>query len=301
VTTRRLVFLLTVILLGAAMTAPAAAQAIAPVAPLVSAADLDRVRTLYGSAAYEEALAAMPSVNGEAVRTDLEQYRALCLLALGREQEAVATVERLVRDNPMYLPAAGDTTPRLQAIFAAARSKLVPDLAKAAYGDGKAAYESKNRDVAHGAFKRTIELIDSLPNAGKTSLADLRLLAGEFLTLSVPPPAPVSPPAPPAPAAPDKAKPAASGEFAGPIAVREQLPLWKPPDTAARRTEYLGLLRIQIDAEGRVTSAAIVKGSHPAFDVAAVTAAKSWLYKPATRGGLPVASSKEIQVRLVPQ
>ena len=296
-TTFRFSLPLTVVLLVAAMTG-AAAQEIPLVPPLISAVDMDRVRALYGSAAYEEALAAMPVVNGEGVRTDLEQYRALCLLALGREQDAVATVERLVRDNPTYLPAAGDTSPRMQGIFAAARSKLVPDLAKAAYAEGKAAYESKNRDVAHSAFKRTTELIDSLPEAAKTSLTDLRLLAGEFLTLTAP--APVVAPEPPPPAA-DPPKPAPAGDFIGPIAVREQLPTWNPPDNAARRSEYLGLLRIQIDAEGRVTSAAIVKGTHPAFDVAALTAAKLWLYKPAMRGGQPVASSKEIQVRLVPK
>ncbi len=290
---------LTVVLLGAAMTGAAAAQAVPPVPSLINAVDIDRVRALYGSAAYEEALAAMPAVNGESVRTDLEQYRALCLLALGREKDAVATVERLVRDNPTYLPAAGDISPRMQTIFAAARLKLVPALAKAAYGEAKAAYESRNREGAHAAFKQTVELIDSLPATEQAPLADLRLLAGEFLKLSAPPAAPA--PEPAALPAEPPSKPAVAGEFIGPIAVRERLPSWIPPDSSARRTEYLGLLRIQIDAEGRVTSAVIVTGSHPKYDVAVVSAAKQWLYKPATRGGQPVASSKEIQVRLIPQ
>ena len=290
-----------VLLLVTAFSPLAAAQQIPAVPQLASAIDIDRVRALYGAAAYEEALAAMPAVNGESVGTDLEQYRALCLLALGREKEAVATVERLVRDNPMYVPSASDTSPRMQSIFTSARSKLVPQIAKQAYAEAKGAYEAKNRDAAHAAFKRTIELIESLPDAEKALLADLRLLAGEFLTLSAPPPAPAPPP-PPAPtstASNRSGKPEA--EFVGPVAVREQLPAWVPPNSAAARTEYIGLLRIQIAADGRVTTAEIVRGSHPAYDIAAVTAAKRWLYKPATRGGQPVPSSKEIQVRLIPQ
>ena len=292
-------FILTIGLLCiGAMNAPAAAQGIAPVEELATVVDIDRVRALYGSAAYEEALAAMPPQTGVA-RADLEQYRALCLLALGREREAVATVERLVRDNPMYLPQAADISPRMQAIFASARSKLVPDVAKAAYVEARAAYESKNNDAAHVSFKRTIELVDSLPDPAKATLADLRLLAGEFLKLS-------SPPATPAPAAaaadaPERPVSTNAEAFVGPTVVREQLPAWKPPDSVARRREYLGLLRIAIGPDGKVTSATIVKGSHPAYDLAAVTAAKQWLYNPATRGGQPVASLKEIQIRLVPQ
>ena len=245
----------------------------------------------------EEALAAMPAVNGEAVKTDLEQYRALCLLALGREPDAVKTIERLVRDNPMFLPPAGETSPRMQTIFARVRSKLVPDVAKRTYGEAKAAYESKNRDAAHAAFQRTLELIDSLADADKAPLSDLRLLAGEFLELSAPRPAAAPASAPEG--APAKPEPAA--EYLPPVAVREQLPVWIPPDRVARQSEYVGLLRIFIGADGRVTSATIVKGSHPSYDVAAVTSAKQWIYKPATRGGQPVPSAKEIQVRLVPQ
>src|SRR5215208_5143965 len=106
---------------------PAAAQQISPVT------DIERVRTLYVAAAYAEALAAIPASDGEPAQTDLEQYRALCLLALGREPEAVSAVERLVRDHPTFVPPASETTPRMVSIFASARSKVVPDIAKRTY------------------------------------------------------------------------------------------------------------------------------------------------------------------------
>jgi TonB family protein len=262
-------------------------------------ADIDRVRTLYVAAAYEEALAAMPPVNGEPVRTDVEQYRALCLLALGREDEAVAAVERLVRDHPTFVPPAGETAPRMQAMFATARTKMIPDLAKRSYADAKVAYEAKNRETAMAGFKRALQLIDTLPEPERPALADLRLLAAEFLELSA-----VVPPAPP-PVAPIAEKPAPKvapvGDYVAPMAVREEMPPWVPPDSAALRTEYLGLLRVFIGEDGRVQSATIVKSSHPAYDTLALRAAKSWMYRPATRGGQAVASQKEIQIRLIPR
>lgn len=297
-TTARLTVMVGLLCLGV-VTAPAAAQDIARVPNLAGVQDIERVRTLYVAAAYEEALAAMPLVEGEASRPDFEQYRALCLLALGREKEAVATVERLVRDNPLFLPPAGDTSPRMQSIFAGVRSKLVPDMARRSYAEAKAAYGSMDRAGAHAAFQRTLDLIESLPDAEEAALSDLRLLAGEFLELSAARPAPPADLTSPPGYAPAKVVP--TGEFVPAAAVREQLPQWNPPDGAARRREYTGLLRILIGDDGRVRSATMVKSSHPAYDVATLNAAKQWLYKPATRGGVPVGSQKDIQVRLVPQ
>jgi protein TonB len=86
-----------------------------------------------------------------------------------------------------------------------------------------------------------------------------------------------------------------------PVAIDERLPPWNPPDSASMRTEYLGLLRVSIGEDGQVVSAEIVKSSHPSYDMVVARAAKDWRYKPATRGGKPVASQKEIQIRLVPR
>lgn len=276
-----------------------------------AAQDVDRVRALYVAAAYEEALAAMPLVNGGTVNTELEQYRALCLLALGREPEAVTAIERLVRDHPTFVPPAGETSPRMTALFSAARAKLIPEIARATYLEAKTAYEARDHKAALAAFRRTIDLIDSLSEMEMGSMADLRLLASGFVDLSTERrPEPSSPPAvaalkDPAKEPPGKGsaevKPESAGVFAGPVAINEQLPPWRPPDMIAARMEYVGLLRISIRADGSVEEATIIKGSHPAYDVAAVRAAKEWTYKPATSGGQPVATQKDIQIRLVPR
>lgn len=289
--------------LPAAVTVVLAIAAAAPAQEIVRVPDLpatglvERIRALYGAASYEEALAAIPPPAGEPVRTDLEQYRALCLLALGREKEAVSAVERLVQDNPMFVPAAADTSPRMQAIFAGARLKLVPDIAKRTYAEAKTAYESRARETAHTAFDRTIALIDSLPEAERTPLSDLRLLAGEFRELTAPKPSASPDPV----SAPGSSRPDPPNDYVGPAAIREQMPPWNPPDRSAARTEYVGLLRVVINEEGRVQSARILKGSHPAYDAAVLAATKQWLYRPAARGGRAVPAQKELQIRLVPQ
>jgi TonB family protein len=265
--------------------------------PVAAQDDLERVRSLYASAAYEEALAAMPPAADAPVRTDVEQYRALCLLALGRSEEAVTAVERLVREQPTFVPPVGDTSPRLQTIFAEVRSRLLPELARRMYLASRAEYEARNHSVADAGFRRTLDLIESLPEGDKSGVADLRLLSTEFLALVT-----ERLDAGPAPAAapPTRAAPLVV-EYVPPVPVSETLPPWLPPDSASARIEYVGLLRLRIGADGRVESATIIKSSHPAYDTAAVRAARSWTYTAAQRNGRSVSAQKDIQIRLLPR
>lgn len=262
----------------------------------VHAQDVDRIRTLYIAAAYEEALAAMPAP-GDA-NTEIEQFRALCLLALGREEDARTAIERLVKAQPMFKPSSDDLSPKMQALFGSIRATLIPDVAREAYAAAKKEFEAKKDAEAQAGFERTIALIDSLPEESRGPLADIRLLASEFNDLSVarqPKPTPV-------PALPPAAKPSVPlGPYAPPTPITEQLPPWNPPDAVTARSEYIGLLRIEIGPDGKVSSAIVVEPSHPAYDVAVLQAVKRWVYKPATRAGEPVASQKEIRLRLVPR
>jgi TonB family protein len=270
-----------------------------------AAQDMERVRALYVAAAYEEALAAMPDGLSTVAGTELEQYRALCLLALGREADAKATIERLVKAHPTFVPTADEVSPRMRTLFTTVRNSLIPVIAKQAYADAKAAYDAKDKEAARAGFQRTLELIDTVPEESRGSLADMRLLAADFHELSAPRPAAPAegarsaPTTAAAPAAPAPAAPA--GAFVPAVAVQQELPPWNPLDAVARRTEYVGLLQVQIGPDGRVTLARMLKGSHPAYDMAVLRQAKRWLYKPAMRGGQPVASEREIEIRLRPQ
>lgn len=273
-----------------------------------SAQTIDRVRELYVAAAYEEALAAIPpalvDTNGTR-RAEIEQYRALCLLALGREPEAIAVVEGLVRSHPTFVPPA-DSSPRLRAVFEEARERLVPGLVRETYAAAKVAFDSRDVAAAQTGFTRTLELIDSLPEQQRAALADLRLVAAGFLdlsSLSAPRPDPVAalPPGVGEPIAKPGPVPSAAAFYAPAVAIREELPVWVPPDSIALHSEYTGLLQIEIGTDGRVVESRVVKSSHPVYDAALVRAATQWTYKPATRNGQPVVSLKTIQVRLVPR
>ena len=265
----------------------------------VAAQDMERVKALYVAAAYEEALAAMPAGLSPTAGTELEQYRALCLLALGRENDARVTIERLVKAHPSFVPPADEVSPRLRTLFTNVRTALMPAIARQVYVDAKAAYEAKDRASALAGFKRTLDLIDSVPAEGRAPLVDLRLLAEEFHELSAARPVAAATP-PSAPTPPSAGAPAADA-FVPAVAVQQELPPWNPLDSVSRRTEYVGLLQVQIGADGRVTLARMLKATHPAYDVAILREARRWVYKPATRGGQPVASEREIEIKLRPQ
>ena len=269
--------------------------------------ELARVRALYDAAAYEDALAAIPDPEAASDgRTDLEQYRALCLIALGRPQEAAAAVERVVTQDPLFVPSSTDTSPRIQTLFAEARARLVPGLAKRAYSEARAALEAKEHDVAHAAFQRAIQLIESAPEGEQQTLGELRVLATEFLALtkalttttvsSVP--SSVVSQSPPQAASGESEEPVVQGQA---VPIRQTLPAWVPTDAATRRMAYTGAIRITIGSDGRVESASLIRPSHPTYDAAILRAAKQWLYTPATRGGRAVTSQKDIEYRLMPQ
>lgn len=260
--------------------------------------DLEKIRSLYVAAAYEEALAAMPAP--ESASSEVEQFRALCLLALGREADARAAIERLVKASPLFKPSEEDVSPKMRTMFASVRAALIPDVARSTYAEAKKAFEAKRDPEAVAGFDRTVELIDSLPEDSRGSLQDIRLLATEFSELAAAR-APKPEPVPPAPTPAADAAAAPAGPVVVAVAVDERLPPWNPPDMVTARTEYTGLLRVEIGEDGRVTNASIVEPSHPAYDVTVLQAAKRWVYKPATRGGKPIASQKDIRVRLVPR
>src|SRR5262245_42067327 len=78
-------------------------------------------RELYASASYEEALAVLNRLRAASVPGEespaIEQYRAFCLMALGRSDEAMKAIEALIAAAPAYRPIDGDVAPRMRATF----------------------------------------------------------------------------------------------------------------------------------------------------------------------------------------
>lgn len=266
---------------------------------------LAAARDLYASARYDEALAVLNGMRPEDTapeRKSVEQYRSLCLLALGRGTEAEAAIAAVVMVDPLFSPSESDASPRVRAAFSDVRQRLLPDIAATRYGVAKAAYDRKEFASAEQQFASLVRLLDDPQMAGR--LGDMRTLAAGFLDLSsaaaAPPPEPKvepKPEPPPAPVAP--VREIYSFEDPGvvpPVAIRQELPRVQPSITAQARDR--GLLEITIDQQGRVIALNLRRPIHPMYDNVLLGAAQDWRYKPATLNGQPVKFLKVIQITI---
>lgn len=117
---------------------------------------LAAARALYADASYEEALATLgsPPTTGEADNGQVEQHRALCLLALGRVPEAEAALARLILKQPLYLiDKSDDLSPKLIALFHVVRERTLPVAARKIYALGRQSYEAREFQQAVAHFK----------------------------------------------------------------------------------------------------------------------------------------------------
>jgi len=271
-------------------------------------------RDLYTSARYDEALAVlndMRPADGAAANVDrksIEQYRSLCLLALGRGSEAESAIAAVVTADPTYLPGEADASPRVRSAFSDVRRRLLPELATARYTQAKAEFDRKNYSAAAQQFRQVLVLIEDPDMGGK--LPELRMLSTGFMDLSVaalaPPPVPAKPEqvaAAPVAAAPAAAQPEANRIYTmldkdvSPAAViRQVMPRLAP--NVKQAAKDTGVVEVVIDEQGRVTFVAIRQSVHPVFDADLMAAAREWRYQPATLAGKPVKYRKMIQINV---
>ena len=274
---------------------------------------LEAARQLYASAEYTSALSMLNALS--AVDTPREErraialYRTLCLLAVGRGQEADRAIESMVSADPLYRPDAAEIPPRMRTAIADARKRMLPAILQEKYKDSKAAFDRQDFSRAAFGFK---EMLDGLADpdisaaASQSPLADLKTLAIGFYELSskalVPPPAapaPVEALLPPGPSIAiqtPKLYTADDRDVVPPQAIRQQIPAFPGKVTIAKT----GVLELVIDSSGNVESAMMRVPVNVQYDRMATTAAKSWQYQPAMVDGAPVKFVKRIQVSLVP-
>jgi TonB family protein len=282
---------------------------------------LSAARDLYAAAAYEDALAALDRLRAGGVRVDegraVDQYRAFCLLALGKSSEAAQAIEAVVSADPSYHPADSDVSPRVRAAFSDVRRRLLPDLAQQKYQQAKASFDRKDYRVAAESFGQLLDLFadpDLASAAAKPPLTDLRMLALGFRDLSAqalaaqaPPPAPAPPPqALPVAVAPPPPVPAAQAprvyassdpNVLPPAAIRQEL----PPYSGTVFKAMQGIVEVVVDENGGVVSAAIRSPMNNVYDRQVLAAAATWRYKPALLDGVPVKYRKFIQIALQPK
>ena len=291
------------LLLSGCLAAPAAAQQ----SPLTTARDL------YASARYDEALIVLnslrPNDNNTGDLKVIEQYRSLCLLALGRTQEAEAAIAAVVAADPMYQPSEAEASPRVRAAFSEVRQRQLPEIARARYATAKAAYERKDFVNAERQFSELLRLIDDPEMAGR--LGDMRVLVSGFLDLSsaaaAPPPAPRREEPSPVPAASQVRTSYPVGhifsteeqEVVPPVAQKQDVP--SVPTSIRTQIRDKGLLEVIIDEHGRVIGLDLRIRLHPIFDSQLLAAAKDWRYRPAMLNGKPVRYRKLVQISVSKQ
>jgi hypothetical protein len=301
----------------------AAAMLIVVLAPLAAAAaenTLAAARDLYAAAAYEDALVILNQLSETAHGPDeersIQQYRAFCLLALGRTADAEQAIAAVVAVQPRYQPSESDVSPRVRTTFAEVRRRVLPTVIQQQYAIAKSSYDRKNYSEAAERFTYVLDVLndpDVRASATQPPLSDLKTLAMGFRDLAVtaatPPPAPPKPePVPPPVAAPvavasAPAVPAAPRIYnpgdpgvVPPVAVRQVLPPF--PSTAALPKQAQGVLEVIIDESGTVEQALIRVPLNAAYDRQAVIAAKGWIYQPATLNGKPVKFRKAVQINI---
>jgi protein TonB len=169
---------------------------------------LATARDLYAAAAYEDALAVLNRLGTPAgVPGDgpaIGQYRAFCLLALGRVSEAEQAIETLIAAEPSYHPSDADASPRIRSAFSDVRRRMLPGIVQQQYAQAKAAYDKKEFGVAAEGFRQVIGALndpDLKSAANQPPLSDLRMLAAGFGELSASAAAPPPLPLPSAPVA----------------------------------------------------------------------------------------------------
>ena len=273
---------------------------------------LTSARELYASAEYERALAALNRLRATGIANadvpTVEQYRALCLLALGRSTEAEDAIAAVVSAAPSYTPAGSDVSPRVRNAFSEVRKRLLPTIIQQKYNEAKAAYDRKAYHVASEGFAQVLKTLgdpDVAPLATQPPLADLRTLAQGFLDLSETAVATIAAPPPPSPAAAPAttSAPAAPRIFTvtdsnivPPSIIRQAL----PPFPRKPLTLIQGVVEVVIDEKGDVEAATIRGSMDPKYDNMALAASRNWKYQPATRDGAPVKFRKLVQVRIQP-
>ena len=291
---------------------------------------LAAARDLYSAAAYEDALQLLNRIRGSELRASddgyiVEQYRAFCLLALGRRAEAESAIESLVRSAPSFRPSDADVAPHVRDAFREVRRRTLPAVIQATYEVAKAAFDRKDPGAAD-AFKLVLDLsadsdLGALRN--RPPVSELRTLAAGFLTLATaPPPAPASVQQPPT-AAPPQAGAASERRAAITTAPSMVVPprptsnrIYGPDDAnvvppVVVRQSFAplndvfalrpGIVEVIVDETGEVIAAKTVLSVNAVYDRIALATARSWRYRPAMLDGIPVKFRAIVQLQQKPR
>jgi len=266
-------------------------------------------QSLYASASYDEALALLDRLQRQELTPSevrvVNQQRALCLLALGRAQDAEQAIAAVVQADPTYRPDGASASPRVRTAFRGVRGRLLPGIVQGEYVEARRLYDLSSWAAAAAAFQRVAALASDpdMTDAQLAALADLKLLADGFAKLAeaaaTPPPPPAPEPVAPSPPPPppidyDGLFEGSQAGVVAPVVVRQDLPRWSSGSSPLPRVT--GLLEVIIAKSGVVERATLTRPIAAAFDRQVLDATKNWRYQPARVNGQPVRFRKIIKI-----
>jgi hypothetical protein len=251
---------------------------------------------------------------------EANQYRAFCLLALGRGEEARGVIEQIVQADPAFQPSRAQMSPRLVEAFQEVRRRVLPTMIRQTYAKARSAYDRKELEPARDGFTAVLRLLSDEDAKAAPELSDLGVLSSGFLdlinTAAAPAaqPASASPPAtaaaasapasaPPPPSAP--APPffdARNVDVRPPIPISQVIPPWNPRQQPQLRAAngYDGTLTLMVDERGDVTSVTVEGNLQPEYATVLKQVAKGWKYRPAVKDGVAVKYRKTVAIHLNP-
>jgi TonB family protein len=269
---------------------------------------LAAAKALYASAAYEEALSRLSTVHDTRTANEVDEYRALCLLALGRSDDAQRAIEALVTRSPLFRMSETDVSPRLVTMFHEVRRTMLPAAARTQFTAARNQFTAHDFQKAAAGFEQVLAMLDDADTAGDPARSDLRTLADGFLQLARSELARAAAEQAAADAAAATASRAAAQAeqvyseadhgVTPPRDISRLLPEWRPPNLVAAHQQFRGVIRLVIDQAGRVETAAIVDSISEDYDRALLAAAHDWRFDPARRNGQPVKYQKLLTIVL---
>lgn len=140
---------------------------------------LMKAKALYADASYDEALTVLKSSDA----AEAHQYRALCLIALGRTQEAERALEAFINAAPTYAIDAADLPPRMVAMYTQTRRRIIPSVVKRMFTEARADFQAKNMTGARDKFEKILTLTQDPAMANSADAVDLQLLVASYIDI----------------------------------------------------------------------------------------------------------------------
>jgi tetratricopeptide (TPR) repeat protein len=261
---------------------------------VVAAQDLlHDARSLYESADYEEALQLLNRYADEtrdppaAPRHDIaDEYRALCLLALNRQDEAELVLARILAHNPFYVPSLSDPAPRFRSAVVKARNDVTPLVARRIYDEAKAAFDRRRYNEATAALEQLLRVVqyDGLNADVVNGLSELARMSRNLLEVS------------------RHSQTVYMAGDAGVQPAQAMSQIVPDPSVISKRitSPRSGTLELVIDPSGAVESATLSAPIHPDYDRLLLEAARSWTYRPARLDGRSVLWRTTVTIQLAP-